>query len=158
MAFQILVNIIIAVTWTFLQNSFTITNFLFGYMIGIIILFIIRRFLMFDLYLVRVWAIVKLIMLFIMELVKANIDVVKIVLHPKLNNQSGIIALETRLETDIEITLLAALISLTPGTVSMDFSEDNKTIYIHSIDVPHKDEMIEQIQNSFERAIMEVTK
>ncbi|MBP2078118.1 Na+/H+ antiporter subunit E [Oceanobacillus polygoni] len=158
MAFQILVNLIIAVTWTFLQNSFTATSFLFGYIIGIIILFILRRFLVFNFYMNRVWAIIKLIMLFIIELIKANIDVVKIVLSPKLNNQPGIVAVETRLESEVEITLLAALISLTPGTVSMDFSADGKTIYIHSIDVPDKEDMIDQIQNSFERAIMEVTK
>lgn len=158
MAFQILINIIIAVTWIFLQNSFTATSFLFGYIIGIIILYILRRFLVFDFYMIRIWAIIKLIMLFIIELIKANIDVIKIVLSPKLNNQPGIIAVETRLESNVEITLLAALISLTPGTVSMDFSADGKTIYIHSIDVPDKEEIIDQIQNSFERAIMEVTK
>lgn len=158
MTFQILVNIIIAIIWVFLQNNFTASSFFFGYLVGIIILFILRRFLVFDFYMNRVWALVKLIMLFIIELVKANIDVVKIVLSPRLNNQSGIVAVKTRLETDVEITLLAALISLTPGTISMDFSADGKTIYIHSLDVPDKEEMIEQIQNSFESAIMEVTK
>ena len=158
MAFQILINIIIAVTWMFFQNNFTATNFLFGYIIGVIILYILRRFLVFEFYMNRVWAIIKLIMLFIIELIKANVDMIKIILSPKLDNQPGIVAVETRLESNVEITLLAALISLTPGTVSMDFSGDGKTIYIHSIDVPDKEEMIEQIQNSFERAIMEVTK
>ena len=158
MAFQILVNVLIAITWIFLQNNYTIPSFIFGYGMGLIILFILRRFLVFDFYLRRVWAIIKLIMLFIIELIKANIDVIKIVLSPKLTNQPGIVAVTTKLETDVEITLLAALISLTPGTVSMDFSQDSKTIYIHAINVPDKDEMIEDIHNSFERAIKEVTR
>jgi multicomponent Na+:H+ antiporter subunit E len=97
-------------------------------------------------------------MLFIVELTKANIDVMKVVLRPKQNHKSGIVAVQTNLETNVEITLLAALISLTPGTVSMDFSDDSKTIYIHALDVPNKDEFIEDIHHSFERAIMEVTK
>jgi len=158
MAFQILVNMLIAVMWTFLQNNYTATSFLTGYIIGILILFILQRFLVFDFYFKRVWAIIKLIMLFIIELIKANIDVIKIVLSPKLTNEPGIVAVRTNLESNVEITLLAALISLTPGTVSMDFSKDNKTIYIHSLDVPDKEEMIEQIHRTFERAIMEVTK
>lgn len=158
MAFQILVNIIIACIWAFLQNEFMFTHFLFGYLIGILILYIVRKFLVFDFYLVRLWALIKLIVLFMVELVKANIDMVKVVLRPKLDNQPGIVAVETRLETEVEITLLAALISLTPGTISMDFSPDGKTIYIHSIDAPDKDEMIKDIQDTFERAIMEVTK
>ncbi|GIO22050.1 Na+/H+ antiporter subunit E [Oceanobacillus sp. J11TS1] len=158
MPFQILINVFLAVLWMFLQNEYTVVSFISGYVIGVLILFIIRRFLKFDFYLNRVWAIVKLIYLFTVELIKANIDVVKVVLKPKQDHQPGIIAVRTRLESDFEISLLAALITLTPGTVSMDFSADNKTIYVHAIDVPDKEEMIKGIQNSFEKAIMEVTK
>lgn len=158
MAIQILFNFIIALLWMFLQNSFSFSNFLLGYTIGIVILFVLRRFLIFNFYIRRVWAILKLIAIFMIELTKANIDVVKIVFSPKLKNEPGIIAVETKLTTDVEITLLAALISLTPGTITMDFSADNKTLYIHSLDVPDKEQMIEEIRNSFERAIMEVSK
>lgn len=158
MAFQILINLIIAVTWAFLQNSFTASHFFFGYVVGILILFILRKFLIVDFYMDRVWALVKLLFLFFVELVKSNIDVIKIILSPKLKNKTGIVAVETRLDSKLEITLLAGLISLTPGTISMDFSDNGKTIYIHSLDIPDKEKMIEQIHNTFERAIMEVTK
>lgn len=158
MAIQILFNFLIALIWMFLQNNFSFTSFLLGYMIGIIILFVLRRFLIFKFYIHRVWAIFKLITIFIIELTKANIDVVKIVFTPKLKNKPGIVAMETELTTEVEITLLAALISLTPGTISMDFSADNKTLYIHALDIQDKEQMIEEIRNSFERAIMEVTK
>lgn len=157
MPFQILINVLLAVIWMFLQNQYTLVSFISGYMIGIIILFIIRRFLKFDFYLKRVWAIIKLIVLFFVELVKANFHVVKIVLKPKLNHQPGIVAVRTRLESNLEISILAALITLTPGTISMDFSEDNKTIYVHVIDIPDKEAAINDIHNSFEKAIMEVT-
>ena len=159
MAYQILINIVLAIIWTLLQNSYSLTSFLFGYVIGLLLLFILRRFLVFDFYFIRVWAIIKLIFLFLKELVVANIDVIKVVLNPNLSNYSpGIVAVPTNLDTKFEITLLASLISLTPGTVSMDFSDDSKIIYIHSIHIEDKKEMIEQIHNTFERAIMEVTK
>ncbi|MDT8861449.1 Na+/H+ antiporter subunit E [Alkalihalobacillus sp. MEB130] len=158
MAFQILLNIFIALIWAFLQNSYTGVDFLVGYVIGIFILFVLRRFLQFDFYFRRVWAFIKLTLLFFKELIMANIDVIKIVLSPKLDIQPGIIEVPTKLETEWELTLLASLISLTPGTLSMDFSDDNKYIYIHSIHVPDKEEMIRQIHNTFERAILEVTK
>lgn len=157
MAFQILLNLVIAVIWVFLQNSYTWVDFLIGYVVGLFILFVLRRFLKFDFYFRRVIAAIKLILLFSKELILANWDVIKIVLSPKMNIQPGIIAVPTKLETEWELTLLASLISLTPGTLSMDFSDDNKTIYIHSIHVPDKDAMIKQIHNTFEKAIMEVT-
>ncbi|GGN56099.1 Na+/H+ antiporter subunit E [Oceanobacillus indicireducens] len=158
MALQILLNILIAVLWMFLQSSFTPATFVFGYLIGILILYLMRKFLIvkFDLRKVRIWALVKLFFLFVVELAKANIDMVKVVLNPRMDHQPGIVAVRTKLNTEVEITLLAALISLTPGTVSMDFSPDNKTIYIHAIDVPDKEEMRKDIHNSFERAILEV--
>ncbi len=158
MAFQIVVNLFIAVIWLLLAGNYTFGSFIFGYLIGVLILFLLRRFLVFEFYLKRVWAIIKLIVLFFVELIKANIDVLKIVISPRLTNKPGIVAVETRLDTKLEITLLAALISLTPGTTSMDFSPDGKTIYVHSLHVPDKEEMIEKIRNTFERAIMEVTK
>src|SRR5699024_6867386 len=122
MAIQLLFNFIIALLWMFLQNSFSFSNFLLGYTNGIVILFVLRNYVIFNFYIRRVCAILKLIAIFMIELTKANIDVVKIVFSPKLKNVPGIIAVETKLTTDVEITLLAARISLSPGTITMDFS------------------------------------
>ena len=157
MAFQILLNIGLAIIWMLLRQDFSPVEFLIGYVVGLGLLYVLRRFLQFDFYFRRVIAIVKLIFLFLWELILANIDVIKIVLSPKLDIQPGIIAVPTKLKTDWEVTLLASLISLTPGTLSMNFSDDGRTIFVHSIHVPDKEEMIKQIHNSFEKAIMEVT-
>jgi len=71
--------------------------------------------------------------------------------------QPGIIAVPTKLKTDWEVTLLANLISLTPGTLTMNFSENGRILYVHSVNVPDKEKAIKEIHESFERAIMEVT-
>lgn len=155
---QFLVNLLIALIWMFLQNSYLLTTFVFGFIIGLFILFVLRRFFEYDFYFRRVFAFVKLVGVFLIEMIKANVDMVKVVLQPSLKNKPGIIAVETELETEIEIATLAALITLTPGTVSMDFSADGRTIFVHSIDVDDKDEIIADIRNNFEKAIMEVTK
>lgn len=155
---QFLVNLLIALIWMFLQNSYLLTTFVFGFIIGLFILFVLRRFFEYDFYFRRVFAFVKLVGVFLLEMIKANVDMVKVVLQPRLKNKPGIIAVETELETEIEIATLAALITLTPGTVSMDFSADGRTIFVHSIDVDDRDEIIADIKNNFEKAIMEVTK
>ncbi|ADU29823.1 Na+/H+ antiporter subunit E [Evansella cellulosilytica] len=158
MAFQILLNIVVALIWMLLQNSFTGVDFAIGYIVGLLLLYVLRRFLSFDFYFRRVLAFIKLFLLFIYKLILSNIEVIKIVLSPKLNIKPGIIAVPTKLKTDWEVTLLSCLISLTPGTLSMNFSEDGRTIFVHSIHVPNKHEAIKEIHNSFEKAIMEVTK
>lgn len=70
----------------------------------------------------------------------------------------GIFALRTELQTDWEITILANLITLTPGTLVIDVSPDNKTLYIHAMDIDDVDDAINSIKNTFEKAIMEVSR
>ena len=86
MAFQILINLLIAILWVFLNNNFTVGSFIFGYLMGIILLFALRYFFEFDFYLRRVWAFIKLCILFAVELTKANVDMVRVVLRPRLDH------------------------------------------------------------------------
>jgi multicomponent Na+:H+ antiporter subunit E len=157
MQFQILVNIVIAFIWMFLQNEFSVVQFMFGYIVGLGMLFFLRRFLRYEFYFKKVVAVFKLIFLFIFKLILANIDVIKVIIKPKLDIEPGIIAVPTVLKTDWEKTLLANLISLTPGTLTMDFSEDGQTLFIHALNVPDKEAAVREIHDSFEKAILEVT-
>ena len=158
MAFQILLNIAIAILWMALQNEYTSVDFVIGYVIGLGVVYFLRGSLNDTFYMLRVWATIKLIALFIKELVTANLDMVRIVVSPKLNVTPGIVALRTSLKTDWEVTVLSMCITLTPGTMTMDYSEDGRTLYIHCIHVGDTQEVIDDFRNNFERAIREVTK
>ncbi len=158
MAFQILLNVFLAALWMFLQVSFSARTFIIGYLLGMLLMLGMRRFFTERFYLHRVWAVIYLFLLFLKELVKANLDVLKLVLSPKLKMRPGIFALETELKTDWEVTLLSNLITLTPGTLVIDVSDDNKTLYIHAIDIGDVAEAVDSIKNSFEKAIMEVSR
>jgi len=158
MAFQILLNFFLAFLWMFLQVSFNSKTFIIGYLIGLILIYGMRRFFKTELYLRRVFAVIYLTFLFFKELIMANIDVLKVILKPKLDIQPGIFALPTDLKSDWEITLLANLITLTPGTLVIDVSDDQKTLYVHAIDVPDVQDAINSIKESFEKAIMEVSR
>jgi multicomponent Na+:H+ antiporter subunit E len=158
MAFQILLNFFLAFLWMFLQVSFTSTSFIIGYILGLIVTFAFRRFFNSRFYMERVFAVISLILLFLKELILSNISVLKTLLRPKLDIKPGIFALPTDLKKDWEITLLANLITLTPGTLVVDISYDNKILYIHTLDIPDVDEAIDDIKNTFEKAIMEVSR
>ncbi|MGM8214189.1 Na+/H+ antiporter subunit E [Bacillaceae bacterium W0354] len=158
MALQIILNILIAVMWTFLSESYTVVSFITGYFIGIALLFFLRRFVPDQFYLFRVVNVIKLILLFIKELIKSTLSVVRLVYKPKLNIEPGIFELPIDLKNNWEITLLANLITLTPGTLSVAVAEDNTKIFIHAIDLPDVEESIMDIKNSFEKAILEVTR
>ena len=158
MAFQILLNFFIAIVWMFLSSSMTAKAFVIGYLIGLILIFIMRRFFKERLYLGRLWATIKLALLFFKELTLSNISVLRVVLRPKMDIQPMIFALPTDLKHDWEITLLSSLITLTPGTIVVNVSDDQHTLYIHAIDVDDVEDAVASIKNSFEKAIKEVSR
>jgi multicomponent Na+:H+ antiporter subunit E len=157
MAFQIVLNVFLAFLWMFIKVSYDASSFIKGYFFGFLIIFVFRRFFNDRFYFTRVIAAIKLVFIFLKELVLSNIAVLKVILRPKLDMRPGIFAYETVLTKDWEITILSSLITLTPGTLVIDVSDDNKILYIHAMDIADVDEAIDSIKNSFEKAIMEVS-
>ncbi len=142
----------------FLKVSYDPVTFLVGYFFGLLIIFAFRRFFDSRFYLLRVAAVLNLLLIFMRELILSNIAILKVILKPKLDIRPGIFALETELTEDWEITVLSGLITLTPGTLVIDVSDDNRILYIHAMDIGDVHESVSSIKNSFEKAIMEVSK
>ena len=158
MTFQILLNLMISFLWMFLHDDWSISRFIIGFLLGIVVLIVLRRFWRGPLYLQRVWAIVALLVLFNRELVLSSIAVMRHILRPKLNITPGIFAYTTELKSDWEVTVLSCLICLTPGTLTLEVSEDGQILYIHAMDIQDANVLSEQIRGTFEKAIMEVTR
>jgi multicomponent Na+:H+ antiporter subunit E len=95
---------------------------------------------------------------FIKELVLSAFKVAWLAVQPQLRLQPAIIAYPLTLVTDLQITLLANMITLTPGTLSVDVSADRKTLYIHAIDVPSRERLLGNIAGGFETRILEATR
>ncbi len=158
MAFQILLNLFLAFIWMFLQNSWTFITFFVGYLIGLGLLFLLRRFLPGQFYFRKGIAILALFFLFLRELILSSMAVIKQVIKPKLDIRPGIFAYPTELRSDWEITTLACLITLTPGTLALEVSPEGNILYIHAMDIEDSKEVVLQIKNTFEKAIMEVSR
>jgi multicomponent Na+:H+ antiporter subunit E len=158
LAFQIVLNLAIAFIWMFLNDNWGIAGFMIGYLLGLIFIFTLRRFFNQPFYMRRVWAAVKLLFLFLKELILSNIAVIAHILRPRLKIRPGIVALQTELKSDWEVALLACLITLTPGTLTLEVSPDQDRLYIHVMDIHDAELLAQQIKGTFEKAIMEVTR
>lgn len=155
---QLLSNLSLAFLWMAFTGSWSGSGFIIGYLIGVAFVMLLRPFWSAPLYLSRVWAIMKLTWIFIKELVLSSFTVIRYILTPKLAIQPGIFAYHTELKSDWEVTLLSCLICLTPGTLTMEVSKEGDTLYIHAMNIEDVTLHAEQIRNSFEKAIMEVTR
>ncbi len=155
---QLLLNIAIAFLWMQFSDQWSTLNFLMGYLVGLGLLFLMRRFFTAAFYLKRLWAVLKLTGLFFKELLFSSVFVIRQVVSPKITFEGGIFALATRLRSDWEITVLALLITLTPGSVVFQVSPDNSTLYIHAMDIKQAKETVIRVAQGFEELILEVAR
>lgn len=156
MTLQILLNLLIAMVWMLLHDTWNTLTFAIGYLIGMIFIFALRRFFNAPFYARKCWAIVNLLWLFNVELVKSSIVVIGQVTRPKLDIEPGIFKVETILKTDWEMTILSYLITLTPGSVVMEVAPDDRIMYIHAMDASEFKTSIMKSKAIFEEAIIKV--
>jgi len=152
---RFLSNILLTFIWVAITGNFMFLNYIFGFIISFFILRLIaspdnrKYFQIFP-------KVIGFIFFFLYELVKANVQVAYEVLTPNFNMAPGIIKVPLDAETDLEITFLANLISLTPGTLSLDVSDDKKVLYVHSMYIRDRERFIAGIKNGFEKRLLEI--
>jgi multicomponent Na+:H+ antiporter subunit E len=103
---------------------------------------------------------VGFLLFFFKELFWATIKVAHDVITPTHYMKPGVIAFPLDAKTDLEITLLANLISLTPGTLSIDVSDDKKTLFIHAVYIKDNDldALKNELKNGFEKRLLQLTR
>jgi multicomponent Na+:H+ antiporter subunit E len=151
-------NLFLALVWIGMTGEFTGRNFLIGFGLGVLILFFARRVIGTPNYLAKIAQVLELIAFVIWELILANLRVAYDVLTPGYGMRPGVVGVPLDARTDAEITLLANLITLTPGTLSLDVSSDRRVLYIHVmyIDDDDLEEVRRKIKSGFERRVLEV--
>ncbi|PDT05352.1 Na+/H+ antiporter subunit E [Rhizobium chutanense] len=150
-----LFNLLLAVAWVSLTGSASLHNLVFGFLLGAVALTIIREPFGGKGYIRRVGRVLSLAALFLKELSLSAWRVTLTVLSPNMKLKPGIFAFPLTVTSDFEITLLANLITLTPGTLSVDVSTDRRTLYVHALDCSDPETAKRDIANGFERKIME---
>ncbi|RAX43115.1 Na+/H+ antiporter subunit E [Rhizobium tropici] len=148
-------NLLLAIVWVAVTGSASFINLVFGFVLAAIALAIVRSSYGGVLYLGRARRILALVVLFICELAKSVWAVAVAVMSPRIDVKPGIFAFPLTVDRDFEITLLANLITLTPGTLSVDVSDDRRMLYVHALDCSDPEAIRRGIADGFERRIME---
>ena len=149
------VNLVLTLIWAAVSGSFSLPNLILGFATGALSLWLVREQLSAVRHAVRPLKLLLLIGLFFKELSLSAIKVAILVVRPNMQLRPGIFAFPLTLTRDFEITLLANLITLTPGTLSVDVSADRKTLYVHALDCHDPAAEKRAISSGFERRIRE---
>jgi multicomponent Na+:H+ antiporter subunit E len=150
--------VILALIWAAVSDNFSGLNLLFGGVIGSFVVLFLRNALVGRRSLRRARRIVSLIWLFLYELMLSAFRVARMVMQPNLKQtlRPAIVAVPLTVKTDWQITLLANLITLTPGTLSIDVANDRSVLFVHALTLDDRQELIAGIVNGFEKKIAEV--
>ncbi|WP_105371697.1 Na+/H+ antiporter subunit E [Neorhizobium huautlense] len=150
-----ILSLVFAVVWVAVTGSGTLHNLIFGFALSTLSLWIVREQMSARGYWRRMGRILSLLVLFFKELALSAWKVAVLVMSPRMELKPGIFAYPLTVDRDFEITLLANLITLTPGTLSVDVSADRKTLFVHAIDCSDPEATKRDIATGFERKIME---
>lgn len=149
-------TILLFIIWIGLTNSFQIQQLI----LGIILSFIVSKFFISDTkvdIIILIKKYLRFIPFFLKELVKANIEVAKIVLSKKIDIDPAILKLKTDLRDDYDKLLLSNSITLTPGTITLDIK--NEDIFVHILDLKGKskeywqDEIVEKSEKIIKTSV-----
>jgi multicomponent Na+:H+ antiporter subunit E len=150
----------LALVWCLFWGEFTLVTWLGGFVLALIILTSLGATkAKSDLRFVRkVLPMLGLLGFFLYELLLANLRVAFIVLSPRLKVRGAIVAVPVEVESDAEIVILASLITLTPGTLTLDVDRENKIFYIHAIHAEGREDVIREVKDGMERRVLAVTR
>ena len=148
-------NAVLALGWAALIGSFSLPSLLVGFAIGHAALWVARPLFGETAYFERVWRIVYLLAFFLYELLVSSLRVVWDVVTPTHLSRPGIIAMPLDARSEGEILLVASLISLTPGSLSLDVSPDRKTLYVHAMFADDPELLRWQLKQGLERRVIE---
>lgn len=141
--------------WLVLQPGLTLGNAVVGYGLGFVVVRATRHFAAGRLGIRRPVVAARLLLVFLRELVVSTLQVAAAIVRPQLNITPAFIVVPLTLTDDLSITILANMITLTPGTLTLDIAPDRSALYVHCLSADDVDAVRAHIQRVFERPIAE---
>ena len=149
-------NLLLAFCWSAVTGDFSLGGLVTGAVFGFLALWIAQPLVGMDrFYFLRVSRITRLVLFFFWELFLSSVKVAADVLRPVPRNTPRIITMPLDVKTDMEILTLTNLISLTPGTLSVDVTEDRSELIVHAMFADDPEAEIANLKSGMERMVLE---
>lgn len=141
--------------WQFLSNGVSGASVVMGLLLAWLIPQLTQGFWPDRPALTRPWRLPGYVLRVLVDIVIASVTVARLILSGR-PPKPVFVSYPLELEQPMAITILASTISLTPGTVSADVSDDQKILLIHALDAGSEQEVIDAIKQRYEKPLMEM--
>ena len=151
-----LLSLTLLVTWQFLVGEVSGGSLVLGLILAWLLPLFTRRLWPEQPHIRKPWLVPLYVARVTFDIVVASIEVAALVLNFSRSPRPAFISYPLTLRDPMAISTLAGTISLTPGTVSADVSDDNTLLLIHALDVEDDQALIEAIRNRYEKTLEEI--
>lgn len=151
-----LLNIFLALVWTFMQGELQGSNFVVGLILGYVVIAAGRQVIGSTSYVQKVRLLVPSLLFAIWEIFTASLTIARLVIQPRLRLRPAIVAVPLDAQTDLEITAVSNFLTLSPGSLALDVSTDRQTLYVHVMDITDAETYKQEFKEGLERRILRV--
>jgi multicomponent K+:H+ antiporter subunit E len=148
-------SLLLLIVWLLL-NSWSFGHFILGGILAVFIPLLTYRYVSGHPSIRHPLKALRYICRLLWDIAVANIQVAQRVLASNSSLRPSWVAYPLQITDPFLMTLLASTISLTPGTVSVEFSEDRRWLYIHVLHLENADELVNFIRRRYEQPLQEV--
>lgn len=152
---KLFINILLAMLWHLFLPAWGAADYLIGFVMGAIALSLHNR----D-YGHRLWALITFTGFVGWEIVVSNLKLAQVILQRNPQLSPAIIAVPLSVRSPIEVTILASIITLTPGTLSIDLGKSDQgehLLYVHTLTIDDIDQFRTTVKETFERRLLAIT-
>jgi multicomponent K+:H+ antiporter subunit E len=153
---QPVLSVVLFLLWLLLNNTVAVGHLVLAALIAFAVPQITYRFWPNPPCFTRPWVALRLFGVVLWDIAIANVAVAIRVLGPTKRLRPAFIWIPLELEDEFGITVLASIISLTPGTVSVDVTEDRGRLLVHCLDTDDEAALIAEIKQRYERPLTEI--
>ena len=151
-----LLNILLAIAWAALTGSFQPLDLLFGFLLGYLVLWLGTRMGTPPQYFRKISLVLGLLGVFLLDLLRANIRMAILILSPRMKLRPAVVAVPLALKSKSAIALLINLITLTPGTLSLDNTTDQSVMFVHTVYLEDPEQFKQQLLTGYEKRLQEL--
>lgn len=151
-----LLNILLAIAWAALTGSFQPLDLLFGFLLGYLVLWLGTRMGTPPQYFRKISLILGLLGVFLLDMLRANIRMAILILSPRMKLRPAVVAVPLVLKSKSAIVLLINLITLTPGTLSLDITTDQSVMFVHTVYLEDPEQFKQQLLTGYEQRLKEL--
>jgi len=151
-----LLSVCLLLIWLLLMNDLSLGHWILGALLGWAIPLLTQVFWINPPRVLKPFKLCLFLLRILGDIITANLQVAKLILGSTAKLRPAFVEIPMLLEDELALTMLASIISLTPGTVSADLSDDRKMLLVHGLDVPDPDALVAEIKQRYEAPLLEV--